>query len=115
MVAAVCRLVVLSQGEKSVATDTCGWLWLRRKIAEQLTATVDQTVTIAIEAKKSVIGAGGRPGKPLSDSVVIQVEIDAATRIRQIKSIAEYVNNDWRRFDSARTLAKIVVPIRTNP
>jgi hypothetical protein len=113
----VLRLIIFSEDEKAVASDTGRRRWLRREIAEQLTTVIDRAITVPVKHKKGLIRSRRGPRDPLAYSIVIQIKIDAKGCIDKIKTVSRYVNDDRTATAAtgaciANTLAGIFIPAK---
>jgi hypothetical protein len=65
------------------------------EVTEKLCAVVYPAVAVAVQAKPGIIRVGGCPGKALIDGVSIDVEVNAAVGIGEVKAIALSVYDYW--------------------
>jgi len=64
------------------------------EITKHFQSIIYLAIAISIQYEESVIGSGPGPAKSLNLSSSGDIKIHAIRRIRQVKAIAENVNND---------------------
>lgn len=97
-VAALLRLVIISQCQKTVGRVRGR---LRREVAEQFRTVIYCAIAIAVKREPSVVGVGGCLCQLPRVAVVVEVEIDAALSVRQIKAVAGNIHNYRAAFTPA--------------
>src|SRR5262249_18864734 len=91
-VAAVYRLVVLSQRKKAVLLSSCGCWRLRTDIAKKFTTIIDHPITITVKDKPSIGRIGGRPGELDLRAGTVKIKPNTVTRVGQLKSCSVHIN-----------------------
>jgi hypothetical protein len=78
------------------------------EVTEKLHAVVYPAVAVTIQAKPGIIRVGGCPGKAFVDGVSIDVEVDAAISVSEVKSITLGVYDDGAGVEA---LAEFAIPL----
>ncbi|HEV7797829.1 MAG TPA: hypothetical protein VGO73_06725 [Pyrinomonadaceae bacterium] len=87
-ITSVLWFVILSQSEKAVPFFPCRRYRLRRKVSEQLSAVVNRAVTVAIKDQPGIVRPSSGPRKPITFTVVVDVEPYTPGSARQAEAIS---------------------------
>ena len=83
-----------SEGKKAVSVLILGWHWLRREIAKQLPAVVDEAIFVTVKDKPAVIATKFSPCEILRHARARQIEGDAINRARKVVTVPQNVDHD---------------------
>src|SRR5207302_10297101 len=91
-VAAILWLIVFGQRQKTISLNTRRRVRLRREIAKQLSAVVDNAIAVPIESEPAVIRVGCSPCQMHLPAIAADVQYDAVCGIGSVSACGSFDN-----------------------